>query len=152
MIVWRNLEWRVFKTWTVIFLSCENCIFFNLRYYPTLKLRKLELLFYKTNTCLQKATTCAELQAEQIFSAEVQHIFFHFWAWFYSSFYMLFPEAPASCGKKNEIIFAAFYFYLWAQKVCLMFLISYFKLEILIFLSFMLSFLLDLFSWKAPFL
>ena len=43
----------------------------ELRYYTTFKVRKLELLFYKTNTCLQKATTCIGLQAEQIFTVNM---------------------------------------------------------------------------------
>ena len=42
--------------------------------------------------------------------------------------------------------------YLWAQKVCLRFLKSYFKLEILIFLSFVVSLLVDMFNEKAHFL
>ena len=42
--------------------------------------------------------------------------------------------------------------FVWAQKVCLRFLKSYFKLEILIFLSFAVSFLVDMFNWRAPFL
>ena len=53
------------------------------------------------------------------------------------SFSMLFPEARVSC------VFAALYFHLmsskstsWAQKVCIRFLKSYFKIEILIFLPF----------------
>ena len=39
----------------------------RLRYYATFKVRKLESLFYKPNTCLQKTTTCIGLQVEQIF-------------------------------------------------------------------------------------
>ena len=41
--------------------------------------------------------------------------------------------------------------YLWAQKVCLRFLKPYFKLDILIFLSFVMSFLVDTFNQNAPF-
>ena len=37
-------------------------------------------------------------------------------------------------------------------KMCLRFLKSYFKLEILIFLTFLVSFLVDMFNEKAPFL
>ena len=29
---------------------------------------------------------------------------------------MLFPKAPASCGKKNEKLFSALYFYLYELK------------------------------------
>ena len=42
-----------------------------LRYYATFKMRKFELYFYKTKTCLQKPTTCIGLQAEQIFSVNI---------------------------------------------------------------------------------
>ena len=42
-----------------------------LRFYATFKVRKVESLFYKTNTCLQKTTTCIGLRAEQIFSVNI---------------------------------------------------------------------------------
>ena len=60
---------------------------------------------------------------------------------FCSSFYVLFPKAPASCGKKNRN--KSFYIvllFVCAQKVCLRFLKSYFKLETLILLFFVVSF------------
>ena len=41
-----------------------------LRYYATFKVRKFES-FYKINTCLQKATTCNGLRAEQLFSVNL---------------------------------------------------------------------------------
>ena len=45
------------------------------------------------------------------------YIFLQFWAWFLRSFFMLFPEATASCDKKKvKIIFAALYFYLYDLK------------------------------------
>ena len=47
----------------------------TLRYYATFKVRKFKSLFYKINTCLQKTTTCIGLQAEQIFSVNIQHTF-----------------------------------------------------------------------------
>ena len=50
------------------------------------------------------------------------------------------------------MIFATLYFYLHELKKCLIFLKSYFKLDILTFLSFVVSFLVDLFNYKAPFL
>ena len=44
---------------------CNNFIFGNdIRYYA--KVRKSESLFYKTNICLRKTTTCIGLQVEQI--------------------------------------------------------------------------------------
>ena len=42
--------------------------------------------------------------------------------------------------------------FVWVQKVCLTFLISYFKSEILMFLSFVVSSLVNLFSQKTHFL
>ena len=80
--------------------SCVNKVN-TLRYYATFKVRKFETLFYKINTCLQKTTTCIGLQAEQMFSVNIEYIhFFHFGSGFYGSF-SVFPEAPASCDKKN---------------------------------------------------
>ena len=43
----------------------------SLRYYATFKLKKIESLFCKINTCLQKNTTCIGLLAEQIFSVHI---------------------------------------------------------------------------------
>ena len=40
-------------------------------YYVTFNVRKLESLFYKINTCLQKTTTYTGLEAEQIFSVNI---------------------------------------------------------------------------------
>ena len=38
-------------------------------------------------------------------------MFFHFWPWLLGFFSTLFPEATASCDKKNfEIIITALYF------------------------------------------
>ena len=72
----------------------------SLRYYATIKVRKFELLFYKINTFLQKTTTCIGLQAEQIFPVNTWYTyFFNFGRGFCGSFSMLFPKAPASCGK-----------------------------------------------------
>ena len=48
----------------------------QLRYYATFKVKKFESLFYKINTCLQKATTCIGLQAEQIFSVNIYYTYF----------------------------------------------------------------------------
>ena len=53
--------------WTNIILLVSVwgiCIEADLRYYATFKVRKVESLFYKINTCLQKTTTCIGLQAE----------------------------------------------------------------------------------------
>ena len=53
-----------------IFRNCAPFISY-LRYYATFKVRKFESLFYKTDTCFQKTTTCIGLQAEQIFSVNI---------------------------------------------------------------------------------
>ena len=50
---------------------------------------------------LQKTTTCIGLQADQILSVNIQYIYiFNFGRGFRGSFSVLFPKAPASCGKK----------------------------------------------------
>ena len=117
-------------------------------------MRKFESMFYKTDTFLQENTICIELQAEQIFSVNIQNAyFFYFRRGFCGVFSMLFPKAPASFGKKIWNNFHCIVIQLvWAQKECLRFLKSCFKLKVLIFLSFAVSFLVDMFSQKAPFL
>ena len=68
-----------------------------------------------------------------MFSVNIQYIhFLNFGRGFAISF-LLFPEVPASCDS-------------------LRFLKSYFRLEILIFLFFVVSFLVDMYNKKAPFL
>ena len=70
--------------------------------YATFKVRTFGLLFHKINTFLQKTTSSIRLQAEQILSVNIQYTyFFNFRHGFCGSFSMLFPKAPASCGKKN---------------------------------------------------
>ena len=67
---------------------------------------------------------------------------------------MLFPKLQLLVVKKFWTIFCSIvllYFYLIAQ-VCLRFLRSYFNLEILIFLSFMMSFLVLYIRGVARFL
>ena len=60
-------------------------------------------------------------------------MFFNFGRDFCDSFSMLFPKAPASCYKKKfKLIFLIFQ--------------TNFKLEILILLSFVVSFLVDMFN------
>ena len=81
------------------------------------------------------------------------YIFLNFRCGFCGSFSLLFPKSPASCGKKILKYFCWItLLFVWDQKVCLSFLKSYFTLEILIFLSFVVSFLVDMFNGKAPFL
>ena len=54
-------------------LGNHNCVIarYLLSYYATFKLKKLESLFYKINTCLQKTITCIGLQGEQIFPVNI---------------------------------------------------------------------------------
>ena len=80
-------------------------------------LRKLESSFYKIIIFLQKGTTCVRLQAERIFSVNMQYTYsLNFGCTFCRSFSMLFPKAPASCGKKIKITFSALYFCLYDCK------------------------------------
>ena len=73
-------------------LKCQTSFKIKLRNYTaTFKVRKLESLFYKINTCLQKTTTT----------------------------------------KTTTNFCCIALLYLWAQKICLWFLKSYFKLEII---------------------
>ena len=73
--------------------------------------------------------------------------FLNFGRGFCTPFSMLFRKAPASSGKKFWNNFCCIVLlFVWSQKVCLRFLKSYFKLEILIFLPFVVSFLADMFN------
>ena len=40
-------------------------------YYATFKVKKIQPLLYKIDTCLQKTNTCTGLQAEKIFSVNI---------------------------------------------------------------------------------
>ena len=113
----------------------------------SLKWEDLSRFSTKLHVC-KKTATCTGLQAEQIFSVNI------FGRGFCGSFPMLFPKALVSCCKNFfELMNCCMVLlYLWAQKRCLWFLKSYFKLEISTFLYFMVSFLLDMFNQKAPYL
>ena len=63
---------------------------------------------------------------------------------FCGSFSMLFPEGPGSCDKQTLCYIVLLF--LWAQKACLRFLNFFFKLDMLIYLSFVVSFLVDMFN------
>ena len=109
-------------------------------YYATFKVREFESLFYKINTFLQKTITCIRLRAKQIFLVNAKYTYF--------SILCLAFAAPFLCYfqrllvvKKNWCNFCYIVLlYLSAQKEYLRFLKLYFKLEILIFLSFVVSF------------
>ena len=103
-------------------------------------LSKFESLFYKINTCLQKATTCIGLQAEQIFSVNIYYTYFSILGVAFTvSFLFYFQKFQLLVVKKFWTNFCRIVLlYLRAQKICLRFLKSYFRLEI-IFLSFVVS-------------
>ena len=103
-------------------------------------LSKFESLFYKINTCLQKATTCIGLQAEQIFSVTIYYTYFSILGVAFTvSFLFYFQKFQLLVVKKFWTNFCRIVLlYLRAQKICLRFLKSYFRLEI-IFLSFVVS-------------
>ena len=125
----------------------------TLRFYITFKVRKFESLFYKINTCLQKATTCIGLRAEQIFSFNISYTYFSILGvTFTVPFLCYFQKLQLLVGKKFWTNFCCIVLlYLWTQKACLRFLKSYFRLEILIFLSFVVSFLVEMLSKKPLF-
>ena len=142
------------KTFYVSLLFTRRRVFLQkyavrlLRYYATFKVRKFESLFYKINTCLQKTTTCIGLQAEQIFSVNIWYTYFSILGVAFAvSFLCYFQKLQLLVVRKFWTNFCCtVLLYLWAQKVCLSFLKSYFKLEILIILSFVVSFLVDTFN------
>ena len=118
----------------------------GITYYATFKVRRFESLFYKIATCFW-------LWAKQIFLVNIKYIYF-------SSLGMAFAVPFLCYFQKFWLLLKNFWtnfcyivlLYLWVQKVCLRFLKSYFKLEILIFLSFVVSFSVDMFNSKALFL
>ena len=142
------------KTFYVSLLFTRRRVFLQkyavrlLRYYATFKVRKFESLFYKINTCLQKSTACIGLKAEQIFSVNTWHTYFSILGVAFTLpclFY--FQKLQLLVVKRFWTNFCCIVIlYLWAQKECLSFLKSYFKLEILIILSFVVSFLVDRFN------
>ena len=120
-----------------------------LKYYATFKVRKFDSLLYKINTFLQKTTTCTRLRTEQIFSVNIWYTYFSILGVAFTvSFLCYFQKLQLLVVKKfwTNICCCIVLLYLWAQKVCLKFLKSYFKLEILIFLSFVMSLFVDMFN------
>ena len=60
--------------------------------------------------------------------------------------FMLLGYVVSKSSSWLQETFAAFYFYIYELKMCPRFWKSYFKLEMLIFLSFVVSFLVDAFN------
>ena len=111
------------------------------------KVRKLESLFYNINTYLQKTSTCIGLQAEHIFSKNIQYVYFFNFGRGFCRFFSMFQKLHLLLVKRiGTNFYCIVLLFVWAQEVCLRFLKSHFKLEMLIFLSFMLSFLVALFN------
>ena len=112
-----------------------------------LQSEKIWVVVLQIYTCLQKTTTCTGLKAEQIFSVKVQYLyFFNLGSGFCDFFSILFPEAPASCGKK-----ILKYFFLHCTSIYITSKIVSQIFNILlqtdnIILSFKISFLVDLFN------
>ena len=120
--------------------SIRRCYFLKVLCY--LQSERFEPLFYKINTCLKKTTFCIELQAEQIFSVNIWYTYFSILGMaFVVPFLSYFQKLQHLVVKKIWTNFCCIVLlYLWAQKACLRFLKPYFKLEILIFLSFVVFF------------
>ena len=96
-----------------LLLCC--CFYFisTLRYYAIFKARKFQSLFYKTDTCLQKTTTCIGLQTKSIFSVNIYHTYFSILGvTFAVPFLCYFQKLQFLVEKKIEITFVALYFYL----------------------------------------
>ena len=89
-----------------------------------------------------------------ILSKYIIYIFFNFGCGFYGSFPMLFSKAATFWTNFKKIwtnFCCIVLLYLRARKVCLRILKSYFKLEILIFLSFAVYLLVDNVQLKSSF-
>ena len=129
------------KTKTLSLLATRK-----LRYYASFKVRKFESLFYKINTYLQKTTPCIRLRAEQIFSVDTKYTYFSILGVAFTvPFLCYFQKLQLLVVKKIWTNFCwIVLLYLWAEKVCLRFLKSSFKMEMLIFLSLVVSFLVDM--------
>ena len=83
---------------------------------------------------------------ENIIFKYITCIFFQFWLWFLRGFFCYFWKLQILVIKMFLNNFCCIILlFVWARKECLRFLKSYLKLEILIFLSFVVSFLVDMF-------
>ena len=110
-------------------------------YYATFNVRNFETLFCKINRFLQKAIRCIRLRAEKIFLVNIKYTYFSILGVAFAvPFLCYFQKLQLLVVKKFWTNFCCIVLlYLWAQKECLRFLNSNFKLEILIFLSFVVS-------------
>ena len=131
-----------FVLWQCIILWSDGySLVWNLRHYATFKVRKFESLFRKISKCLQKTTSCIGLRLEQIFSVNTNiHVFSILRLAFAILLLCYFQKLQLLVEKNIWTDFGCILLlFVWSQKVCLSFLKSYFKLEILTFLSFVMS-------------
>ena len=141
---------------------------FVLRYYATFKVNTFESLFSKINTRWQKTTTCIGLQAKQIslnillymciylsIYLSIYMYIINVCIYIYSILGMAFSAPILYYIQKLQLLVIKKFWnnfdcivllFVWAQKVCPRFLKSYFKLEMLIFLSFVASSLVVMFE------
>ena len=104
-------------------------------------MRKCESLFYKINTCLQKTTTCTGSQAEQILSANIWYTYFSILdVPFAILFLCYFQKLQLLAIKKFWTNFLDCTLIFISAKGVSQIFKSYFKLEILIFFSFVVFF------------
>ena len=119
-----------------------------LKYYVTFRVRKFKSFFYKINTCLQNYHLYWIAGRANILSKYIIYIFFNFGRGFCLRFlsYVFSKRSSFLLEKNFGLIFAALFLYIYEVKKsqivsnCLKFLKSYFKLEILIYLFFVVSF------------
>ena len=117
----------------------------SLKYYATFKVKKFESFFYNINTCLHNYQHWIAGRTN-ILSKDILYIFSILGVAFTIPFLCYFRKLQLLVVKKFWTNFCCILLlYLWAQKVCLRFLKSYFKVEIL-FLSFVVSFLVYMFN------
>ena len=112
-----------------------------LRYYAIFKVRKFESLFYKLNTSLQKSTTCIRIADRANILSKYIYVFSILGVAFAVLFLCYFQKLQLLLVKNFWTNFLCIVLlFVWAQNMCLRFLKYYFKLEVLIFLSFVLPF------------
>ena len=115
-------------------------------------LRKFESLFYKIKAFFHKTCTCVGLQAEQIYCVSIYYTYFSVVGVALAVPFLCYFQAPPSLVKRFWNNFCCILLNLHELKKCLRFLKSYFKVDISRFLFLAMSFLVDMFNLKTPFL
>ena len=116
-----------------ILAGFQICISLPLRYYATFKVRKSESLFYKINTFLPKKYLLHWIaDRENIICKYIAYIFFQFWVRLLRFLFYAISKSSSFLWQKNILndFFCIVLLFVWAQKVCLRFLKSYFELLI----------------------